>query len=89
MLFKSLPSASLAVKQSSYVRKCFRCFFLGIPSCKDFTILFHRRVALHGPSSTRLLSIFGQEGQAITIYNKTQITLFNSRTFQKQKQVSF
>merc|ERR1719414_1072025 len=51
-------SASLAVKQSSYVRKCFRCFFLGIPSCNDFTMLFQSRVALQGPSSTKLLSMF-------------------------------
>ena len=52
------PSASLAVKQSSYVRKCFRCFFLGMPSCNDFTMLFQSRVALQGPSSTKLLSMF-------------------------------
>ena len=49
--------ASLAVKQSSYVLKCFRCFLRGIPSWRLRTMLFHSLVALQGPSSTKLLSI--------------------------------
>lgn len=49
--------ASLAVKQSSYVLKCFRCFLSGMPSWRLLTMLFHSLVALQGPSSTKLLSI--------------------------------
>lgn len=44
-----------------------------MPSCKDFTILFQSRVALQGPSSTKLLSMF-------SVFNSSKIRIFRMKT---------